>query len=158
MALSRKVVVLGILVLLMISLTVYVMGYVKKPNPVGSYEVWKAVLHVYPEKAKPLEKIEIKVALQLVYPNSYCVNQSAITSNYLIYISVVDSKNNQYLSKYFEPSVSVLKTVCIIMNSGDELTLVSTQITLVYTGTYTVKAKVNTKYGSVELQSKIEII
>ena len=41
---SRKEVVLGILVLLMISLTVYVMGYVKKPNPVGFYEVWKAVL------------------------------------------------------------------------------------------------------------------
>ena len=39
----------------------------------------KAVLHVYPEKAKPFEQIEIKVALQLVYPNSYCVNQSAIT-------------------------------------------------------------------------------
>ncbi|MDT7892388.1 MAG: hypothetical protein RQ952_06630 [Thermoproteota archaeon] len=158
MALSRKVIVLGILVLLMISLTVYVMGYVKKPNPVGSYEVWKAVMHISPEKAKSGEQIEIKVALQLVYPNSYCVNQSAITSNYLVYISVVDSNGKQYLSKYFEPNVSGLKTVCVIMNAGDELTLVSTQIILVNVDTYTVKAKINTKYGSVELQSNIQIV
>jgi hypothetical protein len=44
------------------------------------------------------------------------------------------------------------------MNAGDELTLVSTQIILVNVDTYTVKAKINTKYGSVELQSNIQIV